>query len=179
MSKPSTLGLRGSRTKFDDFQAAHVLQAEIAHFVVGYALESMALVGGVNTACAPFRGSFFPSTASSSGHTSKLSRPSAGIPGLNRETNPSSRLRDRCTDLVPGTGRRSLMLAPSPSPSCWTPSWVSAATGRDKIAVSMTDPLQTTSTLWGRGIRSTTTVSSAKLATLRARWQRPVWSIGA
>ncbi|KAM7183930.1 hypothetical protein V8F20_012429 [Naviculisporaceae sp. PSN 640] len=33
MSKPGTLGLRGGRTKFDEFQAVHVAQAEIAHFV--------------------------------------------------------------------------------------------------------------------------------------------------
>ena len=33
MSKPSELGLRGSRTRFDDFQVAHALKMEIAHFV--------------------------------------------------------------------------------------------------------------------------------------------------
>ncbi|KAM7219489.1 hypothetical protein V8F06_005044 [Rhypophila decipiens] len=33
MSKPGTLGLRGARSKFDEFQAVHVSQAEIAHFV--------------------------------------------------------------------------------------------------------------------------------------------------
>ncbi|KAL1852026.1 hypothetical protein VTK73DRAFT_9321 [Phialemonium thermophilum] len=33
MSKPSVLGLRASRTRFDDFQSVHVLQAEIVHFV--------------------------------------------------------------------------------------------------------------------------------------------------
>lgn len=33
MSKPGTLGLRGGRTKFDEFQSIHVSQAEIAHFV--------------------------------------------------------------------------------------------------------------------------------------------------
>ncbi|KAK4226567.1 hypothetical protein QBC38DRAFT_480102 [Podospora fimiseda] len=33
MSKPATLGLRGAKTKFDEFQAVHVYQAEIAHFV--------------------------------------------------------------------------------------------------------------------------------------------------
>ena len=34
MNMPSMSDLRGSRTKFDDFQAIHVLQADIAHFVV-------------------------------------------------------------------------------------------------------------------------------------------------
>ncbi|KAK0631492.1 hypothetical protein B0T14DRAFT_532223 [Immersiella caudata] len=33
MSKPSVLGLRGSKTRFDDFQVAHALKTEIAHFV--------------------------------------------------------------------------------------------------------------------------------------------------
>ncbi|KAK0732119.1 hypothetical protein B0H67DRAFT_631880 [Lasiosphaeris hirsuta] len=33
MRKPANLGIRGSRTKFDEFQAAHALQTEIAHFV--------------------------------------------------------------------------------------------------------------------------------------------------
>lgn len=36
MKKPATLGIRGARTKFDEFQAAHVLQAEIAHYVVSW-----------------------------------------------------------------------------------------------------------------------------------------------
>jgi len=34
MSTPATLGLRGSRTKFDEFQSVHVLKMEIAHFTV-------------------------------------------------------------------------------------------------------------------------------------------------
>jgi hypothetical protein len=34
MNKPATHGLWGARTLFDEFQAAHVLQTEIAHFVV-------------------------------------------------------------------------------------------------------------------------------------------------
>ncbi|CAI4212657.1 unnamed protein product [Parascedosporium putredinis] len=33
MNTPSTSDLRGSKSKFDDFQAIHVLQSEIAHFV--------------------------------------------------------------------------------------------------------------------------------------------------
>ncbi|KAK1752742.1 hypothetical protein QBC47DRAFT_349568 [Echria macrotheca] len=33
MSTPTTLKIRGARTKFDDFQAAHALKMEIAHFV--------------------------------------------------------------------------------------------------------------------------------------------------
>ncbi|KAK5653963.1 hypothetical protein OQA88_7639 [Cercophora sp. LCS_1] len=33
MSKRSTSGIRGAKTKFDDFQAAHALHMEIAHFV--------------------------------------------------------------------------------------------------------------------------------------------------
>lgn len=36
MSKPTTLHIRGARTKFDDFQAAHALKMEIAHFVVTF-----------------------------------------------------------------------------------------------------------------------------------------------
>ncbi|KAK4455320.1 hypothetical protein QBC34DRAFT_340748 [Podospora aff. communis PSN243] len=32
MSTPATLGLRGTRTKFDELQSAHVLKMEIAHF---------------------------------------------------------------------------------------------------------------------------------------------------
>ena len=32
MRTPATLGLRGSRTKFDELQSAHVLKMEIAHF---------------------------------------------------------------------------------------------------------------------------------------------------
>ena len=40
MSKPAELGLRGSRTRFDDFQVAHALKTEIAHFVVRIALPS-------------------------------------------------------------------------------------------------------------------------------------------
>jgi tyrosinase len=34
MKTPGTLGLRGARTKFDEFQSIHVYQSEIAHFVV-------------------------------------------------------------------------------------------------------------------------------------------------
>ena len=34
MTKPSKQHLRGSRTIFDDFQSAHALKTEIAHFVV-------------------------------------------------------------------------------------------------------------------------------------------------
>jgi len=34
MSTPATLGLRGSRTKFDEFQSVHILKMEIAHFTV-------------------------------------------------------------------------------------------------------------------------------------------------
>jgi tyrosinase len=34
MSKPADLGLRGARTKYDEFQSVHTLQAEIAHWVV-------------------------------------------------------------------------------------------------------------------------------------------------
>ncbi|KAK4444129.1 hypothetical protein QBC34DRAFT_309592 [Podospora aff. communis PSN243] len=33
MSKPSVLNLRGSKTRFDDFQVAHAMKTEIAHFV--------------------------------------------------------------------------------------------------------------------------------------------------
>ncbi|KAK4168449.1 hypothetical protein QBC43DRAFT_360360 [Cladorrhinum sp. PSN259] len=33
MSTPGTLGLRGGRTKYDEFQSVHVYQAGIAHFV--------------------------------------------------------------------------------------------------------------------------------------------------
>lgn len=33
MSKPAALGLRGARTRFDELQAVHVFQSDIAHFV--------------------------------------------------------------------------------------------------------------------------------------------------
>jgi tyrosinase len=34
MSKPAKIPLRGAKTMFDEFQALHVMQAELAHFVV-------------------------------------------------------------------------------------------------------------------------------------------------
>ena len=34
MQKPATLGLRGTKTVFDELQSCHVLQAEITHYVV-------------------------------------------------------------------------------------------------------------------------------------------------
>jgi len=34
MKKPATLGLRGAKTKFDELQAIHQLQAYATHFVV-------------------------------------------------------------------------------------------------------------------------------------------------
>lgn len=33
MEQPASLGLRGARTRFDELQSLHVLQAEITHFV--------------------------------------------------------------------------------------------------------------------------------------------------
>jgi len=39
MSKPATLGLRASRTKFDEFQSAHVLKMEIAHFTARSSID--------------------------------------------------------------------------------------------------------------------------------------------
>ena len=35
MKKPATLGLRGAKTRFDELQAIHQLQAYSTHFVVG------------------------------------------------------------------------------------------------------------------------------------------------
>lgn len=35
MGKPSKLGLRGCKTRFDELQAVHQLQAYATHFVVG------------------------------------------------------------------------------------------------------------------------------------------------
>jgi len=34
MKKPATLGLRGAKTRFDEFQSIHQLQAYSTHFVV-------------------------------------------------------------------------------------------------------------------------------------------------
>ncbi len=120
MSKPSTLGLRGSRTKFDDFQAAHVLQSEIAHFVVGLVLAKcswMALTQLVKLD----RANSSPSIVFSYGPMSKPLEQSAGIPGLIRKIRPDLHCLNTCL-LSAGTGRKRLMLAPSPRPSSWTPS---------------------------------------------------------
>jgi hypothetical protein len=34
MQKPATLGLRGTKTRFDELQAVHALQAYATHYVV-------------------------------------------------------------------------------------------------------------------------------------------------
>jgi tyrosinase len=34
MSKPAKIPLRGAKTMYDEFQSLHVMQAELAHFVV-------------------------------------------------------------------------------------------------------------------------------------------------
>lgn len=44
MSKPATLGIRGSKTKFDEFQAVHVLKMEIAHFTVRTLIHALGYV---------------------------------------------------------------------------------------------------------------------------------------
>ena len=90
MSKPSTLGLRGSRTKFDDFQAAHVLQSEIAHFVVGAVLITKCSWMALTRLVKLDRASFSPSIVFLYGPTSELFRQSAGIPGPIRKSVPAS-----------------------------------------------------------------------------------------
>ena len=86
MSKPSTLGLRGSRTKFDDFQSAHALQSEIAHFVVGPLLFPKCSWMALTQLVKLDRANFSPSIAFLYGPTNELFRQSAGIPGPIRKS---------------------------------------------------------------------------------------------
>lgn len=60
MKKPATMGLPGAKTRFDELQAIHQLQAYATHHVVSWRLIIFRVMNGWGTPADLLQGGFLP-----------------------------------------------------------------------------------------------------------------------